>query len=89
MTFKENDCIGSITKKKFAELLTYAKKHGVPVYSRASENNFKEYPNLNFHGGELTGNCSDYENIRYNWITIKQFKEYCDNWGVEKEGKEK
>ena len=54
----------------------YAKSKGVPVFNRAHESYYKDYPCINFNFGELCGN----KGLDNPTITIAQFFEYCDNW---------
>lgn len=58
----------------------------MPVYPNSlnpvdgRKQNYNSWNNISFFMGMLSGDCKDKNAEGYNWLTIEQFIEYCDNW---------
>lgn len=80
-TFQQNTVVHVPNVELFGFMIDYAKSKNVPVHTTKDAWG-DGYRNLNFYHGELCGNSADFlsNSYKYEWITIEEFFNYCDNW---------
>lgn len=84
-TFQQNDCVHAPHPALQKALIDYAVSKGVPVYRVTNANAGDEsypmsWPNIIFNFHRIMDNLSIEGHPDNNWITVKEFYEYCDNW---------
>jgi hypothetical protein len=88
-TFKEYQVVVTSNGEEQKSLIQYASAKGVPVYcgtadelEQRADSYHEVWPNLIFVRGELCGNRSLASSTGHTWISVEQFKQYCDNWAA-------